>query len=140
MPYSTSRGAVVKTTVLLAICTTAVAVVIAACGGGAAGPVLTPLEQQGRDVVESLHCATCHTTNGSRALGPTWKGLAGSSVTLNDGSVVAADAAYLHRSILDPNAQTVLGYPPALMSSEVEPGSIGSEDADAIVAYLQTLK
>jgi hypothetical protein len=60
-------------------------------------------------------------------------------VTLNDGTMVVADAGYLWRSIVDPDAQTVLGYPPALMAAEVAPGSVGGADADAIVAYLQTL-
>jgi cytochrome c oxidase subunit II len=123
---------------VLAALTAAIAALISSCGGDT-GPVLTPLQQQGRDIVESRHCATCHTTNGARALGPTWKAVAGRSVTLNDGTVVVADAAYLHRSIVDPNAQTVLGYSPALMATEVAPGSISDADADAIVAYLQTL-
>jgi mono/diheme cytochrome c family protein len=133
-----STGRQIRAVCTLVTATTLVGALMSACGG-ASGVTLTPLQQRGRDVVEQLHCATCHTTNGAKALGPTWKGAAGRSVTLNDNSVVVADAPYLRRSILEPAAQTVLGYPPGLMGTEVAPGSISEADADAIVAYLQTL-
>lgn len=40
-------------------------------------------------------CLSCHSTDGSSGVGPTWKGLAGSAVRLANGSTVTADGEYL---------------------------------------------
>jgi cytochrome c oxidase subunit II len=82
---------------------------------------------------------SCHSTDGSAGTGPTWRGLAGADVRLADGRTVFADAGYLRRSILDPDADAVAGFPAGLMASAVRPGSVSEADADAIVAYLQSL-
>ena len=39
-----------------------------------------------------LGCASCHSVDGTRREGPTWQGLAGSDVTLDDGTVVGEAA------------------------------------------------
>ena len=49
-------------------------------------------------------CATCHQPQGG-ALGPSLVGLYGKPVTLQDGSEVVADEAYLRESILNPDRQ-----------------------------------
>jgi cytochrome c oxidase subunit 2 len=90
--------------------------------------------------VEDRACLSCHSTDGTRLAGPTWKGLAGSTVELSDGRRVVADRAYLRRAIQDPDAETVKGFPSGLMASVIRPGSVNDQDADAIVAYLETLK
>ncbi|MGA0766576.1 MAG: c-type cytochrome, partial [Ilumatobacteraceae bacterium] len=43
----------------------------------------------------SAGCASCHGEDGNGRVGPKWIGLADSQVTLNDGTVVTADDAYL---------------------------------------------
>lgn len=84
-------------------------------------------------------CSGCHTLNGSRASGPTFKGLAGSQVQLSDGSTATADAAYLARSITDPDAQVVKGFSKGVMSAVMaNRKKLAPADVDAIVAYLQT--
>jgi len=82
-------------------------------------------------------CLACHTIDGSQAVGPTWKGLYGSEVELEDGSTVVADAAYLMESIKDPNAKIVKGFPAGAMPPY---GSILSDENIAdLVAYIETL-
>ncbi|MCC6673916.1 MAG: c-type cytochrome [Thermomicrobiales bacterium] len=82
-------------------------------------------------------CLACHTIDGSQAVGPTWKGLYGSKVELEDGSTVVADAAYLIESIKDPNAKVVKGFPAGAMPPY---GSILSDENIAdLVAYIETL-
>ena len=93
----------------------------------------------GAAVVLRLPCLTCHTTSGAAAAGPTFKDLAGSTVKLADGTTVVADDAYLERSILDPDAQTVAGYGKHLMGSIIKPGTVSPRQAKEIVAYLHTL-
>jgi cytochrome c oxidase subunit II len=90
----------------------------------------------GKALVAQNGCAGCHSIDGTKLTGPTWRGLFGSQVTLSDGSTVAADEAYLTQSIVDPNAKMVQGFAAGIMPK------FGLSDAQvkAIVAYIETLK
>jgi cytochrome c oxidase subunit 2 len=120
------------------------AALLAACNGDGKSSdengALSPQAARGRQLVEEKGCLSCHTTDGSKGTGPTWKGLAGSQVKLADGTTVTADADYLRRSILDPDAQTVAGFPPGLMVSTIRPGIVAEQEANALVAYIETLR
>ena len=124
----------------------ATVVLAAGCGGGGggtdddAGPALPPEAQRGRMLVEERGCLSCHALDNRRSAGPTWKGLAGSEVQLADGRRVRADADYLRRSILEPDADVVAGFPAGLMGSVIRPGTVSAEEADAIVRYLEALR
>ena len=127
-------------------CALVLTVALSACGGGgdkdggdAASPPPGTPAAQGEQLVEQLGCLSCHTTNGKRGAGPTWKGLAGRQVKLSDGTTVTADDEYLRRSVLDPSAQVVAGFPGGLMAATVKPGSVTPTQADQIVAYLKTV-
>jgi cytochrome c oxidase subunit 2 len=48
---------------------------------------------------------------------------------------VVVDEAHLRRSIQDPAAHRVKGYPPVMPATE-----LGSGELDAIVAFIRTLK
>jgi protein SCO1/2 len=61
----------------------------------------------------SLGCAGCHS---NPRVAPSLDNLIGSEVTLQDGSKINADDAYVRRSILQPSADVVAGYS-ALMPS-----------------------
>jgi cytochrome c oxidase subunit 2 len=83
-------------------------------------------------------CLACHSTDGSRLVGPSYKGLFGSTATVvTDGKTrqVAVDEAYLRRSLLDPMADVVEGYPPVMPKLEMT-----DEEVNAIVAYLESLR
>jgi len=94
-------------------------------GGGPAG--------DGRDIAEDRGCMSCHREGGD-GIGPDWEGLAGSTVTLDDGSTVVADEAYLTLAITDPDAQIVDGYDIRMPSND-----LGDADVAAIVAYIQSI-
>ena len=83
---------------------------------GASGGSQSELLARGEELWSSTGCAGCHSIDGSAGVGPTVKGLAGSTVTLDDGSTVTADAAYLARSITDPDAQIPEGHEAGIMS------------------------
>jgi len=60
-------------------------------------------------------CAACHSLDGTKRVGPTFRGLAGSTRMALDpvsgnSREVNADAAYLRQSILEPGALIVEGY------------------------------
>ena len=51
----------------------------------------------------------------AKMTGPTWFGLYGSDVKLEDGRTVVADDAFIAESILDPKATEVEGFAPTVM-------------------------
>lgn len=66
------------------------------------------------------YCASCHTLDGTKLVGPSLKGLAGSRIQVKDHSsgellTIEANAEYLRTSIVDPNAQLAEGYPENIM-------------------------
>lgn len=79
-------------------------------------------------------CTACHGSNGEGGVGPAWKGLYQSEVTLNDGSTVVADEAYLFEAIRDPAAKSTKGY------GAMPANSLNDAEVQAIVDYIITLK
>lgn len=74
--------------------------------------------------------------------GPTWKGLAGSRVELTNGKTVVANAGYLTRHIVEPDAMTVQGYTRGVMAQAIESFDLKQKPADvrALVAFIQSLQ
>ena len=98
----------------------------------------TPVTAGGKKFLEEKGCLGCHTTDGTRKIGPTFKGLYESVVTvLTSGKerTLEADEDYLLRSIKEPKTDVVKGYPDIMPTIPVTP-----EELDAIVEYLETLK
>ena len=83
-----------------------------------------------------LGCLACHSTDGTVKIGPTWKDLYGSKVTLSDGSQVTADDDYISESILVPGAKIVKGFPNVMPTFK---GIIKDDEITAVIAYLKTL-
>ncbi|MCC6437366.1 MAG: cytochrome c [Acidimicrobiales bacterium] len=112
------------------------AVGLLACGGGGADeePVLSAGASQGRQLAIAKGCASCHVFYGKDAAGPTWKGLFGSEVTLEDDTTVIADEAYLTRSIKDPWAEKVKGF-----ATIMPRNSLSDEEIALIVGYIKEL-
>jgi cytochrome c oxidase subunit 2 len=69
-----------------------------------------PNPDRGRVLASQFQCIVCHDVSGSGAgTAPSFKGLAGSTVKLADGTTVVADDAYLRESITQPNAKSSTG-------------------------------
>lgn len=102
-------------------------------GAGSGTP--SALVATGQSLAQSRGCTACHSVDGSSGVGPSWKGLYGKQETLVDGSVVLADEAYLKRSIRDPAAQVVKGYPPIMPKTEM-----GDDELAALLAYIESMK
>jgi cytochrome c oxidase subunit 2 len=95
------------------------------------------LAQQGEIVAAKAGCQKCHTTDGSAYLGPTWVGLYDSTVTMNDGTTVRADAAYLTESMMDPGARIVRGFA-NMMPSYL--GKLEAAEVGAILEFMRTIR
>lgn len=99
----------------------------------AGSPPAGTLAAQGKALAQSKGCVACHTVDGGKSVGPTWKGLAGKTETMADGSSVVADEAYLRRSISDPNAQVVQGFAPIMPKV-----GVSEDELAALVAYIES--
>ena len=106
-----------------------------ACGSGEDEFAhLPPLERKGLDLSRDKGCASCHGKSGQGGVGPTWVGLSGSEVELDDGTTVTADSEYLKRSIVDPGADRVAGFTVQMPNTSLTP-----DEVDAIVAFIEAL-
>lgn len=92
---------------------------------------------RGVELLEGYGCTACHSLDGTPGVGPSLMGIAGRRFTAvaPDGGTVelVADEAYLRRAILEPDAEYVQGYDPAMPPYE---GAIPEEDLAAMLAYL----
>jgi cytochrome c oxidase subunit 2 len=110
-----------------------------ACGTDAPGPGATsaPLSaqaQQGRYVAQRSGCMNCHSTDGKPNTGPTWKGIWGSQVTLDDGRTTTVDEAYIRRAIQDPAGDQLKGF-----ASTMPKFSLSDTEIAAVTAYIREL-
>ncbi len=96
-----------------------------------------PDAKRGEKLYQESGCKACHSLDGVKSVGPTWKALYGSQVKLADGKSVAADDAYIAESIKLPGAKTVEGFPANAMPSF---GYLNDGQVADLVAFIQTLK
>jgi cytochrome c oxidase subunit II len=127
----------------------ALALLAGGCGGGAGHTTTGAASAQpatpaarGQALYTQDGCSGCHSLDGTRLAGPTWKGLAGASVHLSDGQTVVADNAYLSRHIVEPRAFTVVGYPGEVMAQAIAPLELRKHPADvsSLVAFIDSLR
>ena len=89
----------------------------------------------GQELSVSKGCIACHSIDGTAIIGPTWKGLYGSQESLEDGSSVTVDDAYIKESILNPTIKITKGYQPLMPVLPVT-----DEEIAAITDYIKSLK
>jgi cytochrome c oxidase subunit 2 len=98
-------------------------------GGGAGGDVT-----RGEQLSRSSGCAGCHGQDFQGGAGPEWIGLAGSEVTLADGTTTIADTAYLTRAIANPAAELVADY-----TLRMPANGLSDDEIADIVAFIESL-
>ncbi len=96
-----------------------------------------PLPELGKLLYQKQGCATCHTLDGSKLIGPTWKGMFGRPSRFTDGTSVTADENYIRQSILDPQAKIVESFPPSMPTYQ---GKLSDRQLSGIVEYIKSLK
>jgi cytochrome c oxidase subunit 2 len=83
-------------------------------------------------------CLSCHTLDGSKLIGPSFKGIFGREVTvLVDGveKQETVDENYLRESIKTPSAKIVKGYP-----NLMPPPPLSEQEIEEVIAYIKTLQ
>ena len=96
---------------------------------------------KGRKLIQVNGCVACHSLDGSKLVGPSFKGVFGHTVTVTtDGKEreVVADAEYIKRSIWEPEADVVQGYFKGQMVSYKD--LLSEEEIAQITEFLETIK
>lgn len=96
-----------------------------------------PLAELGELTYNQSGCATCHSIDGTRKVGPTFKGLFGRQESLQGGAAVQVDENYLRESILEPQAKIVAGFPPAMPTYK---GQLSDRRIAGLVEYIKSLE
>jgi len=102
--------------------------------GGAAAP-----KPDGAKLAKEKGCLACHSLDGSKGVGPTFKGLYNSRVTVRqDGKVltVIADDAYLRESIRSPAAKVAEGFQPIMPTFS----DLKDNEVEALVEFIEGVR
>jgi cytochrome c oxidase subunit II len=105
--------------------------------GEGAGAAALPPAELGAKIYKEKGCNACHSIDGSILVGPSFKGIYGHTVELQDGSKITVDENYIRQSILEPQSQVVKGFQPVMPSFK---GILSDDDISGVIAYIKTLK
>ena len=97
-------------------------------------------DEPGLILLRNTGCLACHSVDGTRLVGPSFKGIWGTDRKVMDGGViktVKADEAYISRSVYDPDSELVEGFNKGLMKSYT--GTLSEGDLKIITDYFKTL-
>ncbi len=97
------------------------------------------LVKRGAKLARRSGCASCHSLDGSRRPGPTWKGLYGRKRPLANGREVVADEAYLRRAILTPDAEIAQGFPKRMMPKNFAQ-KLSEEKIRALIELIKSVR
>lgn len=90
----------------------------------------------GEQLYNNRGCAGCHSSDGSKRVGPSFLGLYGRDELMADGESYKADANYIRESILYPKEKIVAGYAAVMPSYK---GQLSDDDIYSIIEYMKTL-
>jgi len=100
-------------------------------------PTALTAVEHGEYLFKKNACAGCHSIDGSKMVGPSFKGLYGRNENLADGSSVIVDDSYISESILVPGQKIVAGYANQMPTFQ---GQLDTEQITAIIEYIKSLK
>ncbi len=96
-----------------------------------------PLKELGRLVWENKGCATCHSLDGTRGQGPSWKGIWGHKQRGADGKEYVVDADYIRQSVLMPQAMIVQGFEPIMPTYQ---GLLREREILGLIEFIKDLQ
>jgi cytochrome c oxidase subunit II len=97
-------------------------------------------EPDGYLLLRNTGCIACHSLDGSKLVGPSFKGFFGKDRAVIAGNTqvtVKADENYIKNAVYNPDLQVVAGFNKGLMKSYK--GVLKEEDLKIIIDYLKTL-
>ncbi len=102
----------------------------------------TDLKEWGRQLHKDKGCMACHSLDGSRLVGPSFKGIWGTYVEMMDGSKHLVDENYVRDMIENPATaatpgKIIKGYQPVMPSFK---GLVSVEEINAITEFIKSMK
>jgi cytochrome c oxidase subunit 2 len=97
-------------------------------------------DDPGLIILRNTGCLACHSIDGSKLVGPSFKGLYGSQrnvMAAGTEKTVTADDSYINISVYEPDSEVVSGFNKGLMKSYR--GMVSEPDLATIIAYIKTL-
>ena len=94
----------------------------------------------GLKILRDNGCIACHSLDGSRLVGPSYKGIFGHEIEVVTKGVerkLLVDAEYIKKSIYNPDVDIVKGFSKGLMRSYQN--ELSEEEVEQIIVYLETL-
>ena len=90
----------------------------------------------GRAVYKDRGCKQCHSLDGSKGTGPSWKDLFGSTTKFTDGTTREVDEDYVRESILDPGKHVVAGFDNVMPTFQ---GQIKDPEIAGVIELLKSI-
>jgi cytochrome c oxidase subunit II len=97
-------------------------------------------EPDGYLLLRNTGCIACHSLDGTKLVGPSFKGIYGKERSVLEGNnlvKVVADEKYIKNSIYNPDSQVVSGFNKGIMKSYKE--ILKEDDIKTIIDYFKTL-
>jgi cytochrome c oxidase subunit 2 len=96
-----------------------------------------PLAELGKLLYSTVGCATCHSLDGTRGQGPSWKGIFGQEHQMTDGRKMKVDENYIRNSILQPQAMIVQGFEGIMPTYQ---GLLRDRQISALIEFIKAQK
>lgn len=97
-------------------------------------------ENKGLQLLKEKGCFSCHTTDGSILVGPSFLGIFGTkTLVLTNGKEreIVVDETYIKKSLEDPGADVVKGFQPIMPSQK---GLLNEKEISEIIKFIKELK
>ena len=96
-----------------------------------------PLVDLGEMIYKKNACYTCHSTDGTSVIGPSFKGVWGTEMEHTDGSKALVDENYILESIIEPQKKIVNGYQGVMPSYK---GILRDREIQGVIEFIKSLK
>lgn len=96
----------------------------------------TPLVEHGK-TIWTVNCKACHSIDGSKGTGPSWKDLYGATNHATSVGPVTADEVYIHESIRQPSAKLAAGFGNAM--SAFSPTQLDERDIAGVIEFMKSI-
>lgn len=96
-----------------------------------------PLPELGKLLYVNKGCNTCHSVDGSRIQGPSFKGIWGETHQFDGGTSAVVDENYVRESVLQPAVKVRAGYEAIMPSFQ---GLLRERELQALAEYIKSLK
>ena len=93
--------------------------------------------EAGKAIYAAKGCNACHSVDGKAVVGPSFKGIFGHEVELQDGKKATVDESYIRESLMEPQAKIVKGFQPMMPTFK---GQLTDDEVNAVIGFIKSLK